>query len=189
MAEWIVNKTTPKDFKARKRGEPIIPIKERLYSNSKLNEKTGCWEWQGYKQNGYGKIGIGSRTDGTRRTTSTHRLSYELNFGEIPKGMEVCHKCDNPCCIRPDHLFVGTRQDNIDDRERKGRNNPPFGSKHAQAKLTEEQVISIREERLCKNTPIKKLAKRYGVCKKTMQDLLKGKNWKHLKLPPPPEAE
>ena len=112
---------------------------------------------------------IGSRKDGTRKSVSTHRLSYELHYGEIPQGMEICHKCDNPCCINPDHLFAGTRQDNIDDRERKGRNNPPKGEKHAKAKLTELDVLTIREKRL-QGVSFGKLAKEYGVCKKTIQD-------------------
>ena len=116
-------------------------IYQRLIRNIKINKTNGCWEWQGSKRNGYGRMIIGSRTDGTRKTVSTHRLSYELHYGEIPQGMEICHKCNNPCCINPDHLFAGTRQDNIDDRERKGRNNPPKGEKHAKAKLTEADVL------------------------------------------------
>lgn len=126
-------------------------VYQRLISHMKINKTTGCWEWQGSKRNGYGRMIIGSRTDGTRKTVSTHRLSYELHYGEIPQGMEICHKCDNPCCINPDHLFAGTRQDNVDDRERKGRNNPPKGEKHAKAKLTELDVLTIRKRdcRVC----------------------------------------
>ena len=151
-----------------------------------INKVTGCWEWQGSKCNGYGRMVIGSRTDGTRRTIQTHRASYELKYGEIPEGMEICHKCDNPCCINPDHLFAGTRQDNIDDRERKGRNNPPKGEKHAKAKLTEQDVLDIRAKR-AEGKSFGKLAQEYGVHKRTIQDAVIGKNWGFL--PQPPKGE
>ena len=129
---------------------------------------------------------VGSRTNGTRRSVSAHRVSYELYHGEIPAGMEVCHTCDNPCCVNPEHLFAGTRQDNIDDRERKGRNNPPKGEKYAKAKLTEADVLTIREKRL-QGVSFGKLAKEYGVCKKTIQDAVSGKHWSYL--PQPPKGE
>ena len=158
-------------------------VYQRLIRHMEINKTTGCWEWQGSKRSGYGRMIIGSRTDGTRKTVSTHRLSYELNYGEIPQGMEICHKCDNPCCINPDHLFAGTRQDNIDDRERKGRNNPPKGEKHAKAKLTERDVIDIRNKRAAGKS-FGKLAKEYGVHKKTIQNAVSGKSWGFLPMPP-----
>ena len=159
---------------------------QRLIRHMAINKTSGCWEWVGSKRNGYGRMIVGSRTDGTRRSMSAHRVSYELKYGEIPDGMEVCHKCDNPCCVNPDHLFVGTRQDNIDDRERKGRNNPPKGTTNAKAKLTEEKVMQIRAKRL-QGVSFEKLAKEYGVCKKTVQDAVSGKNWAYL--PEPPKGE
>ena len=158
-------------------------VYQRLIRHMEINKTTGCWEWQGSKRNGYGRMTIGSRTDGTRKSVSTHRLSYELHYGEIPQGMEICHKCDNPCCINPDHLFVGTRQDNIDDRERKGRNNPPKGEKNAKAKLTEKDVLDIRNKRAAGKS-FGKLAKEYGVCRKTIQNAVSGKSWGFLPEPP-----
>lgn len=136
------------DYKARKRGEPIVPIEKRLYSHIKINEISGCWEWQGSTRAGYGRLTIGSRKDGTRRIVMAHRLSYELNYGEIPENMEICHKCDNRCCINPEHLFVGTHQDNMDDRERKGRNVVPYGENNGMHKLTSEDVEKARLERM-----------------------------------------
>ena len=164
----------------------MIKGNTELYKRLMLHTRVsaaGCWEWVGSKRNGYGRMMIGSRTDGTRKSVSTHRLSYELHYGEIPQGMEICHKCDNPCCINPDHLFVGTRQDNTDDRERKGRNNPPKGEKNAKAKLTEKDVLDIRKKRAARKS-FGKLAKEYGVCKKTIQNAVSGKSWGFLPEPP-----
>lgn len=186
-------KVMPPDYRARKQGKQTIPIEQRLYNHIEINQETGCWEWTGTKRNGYGRLIVGSRTDGTRHSVSAHRLSYELFCGPIPDGMEVCHKCDNRCCINPDHLFVGTHQDNIDDRELKGRNVVYKGEDQVNSKLTEQDVIDARKERINNKTPYKVLADKYGVCKKTIMNAINGVTWKHVEylldeqLPAPPE--
>lgn len=81
------------------------------------NPDNGCWEWTGGKNN----VGYGMFRDGAGMRTA-HRVSYELHKGKIPKGKHVCHSCDNPKCVNPDHLWVGTHQDNMQDRSRKNRN-------------------------------------------------------------------
>lgn len=178
------------DYSARKRGKPTLPIRERLYSHIDINPITECWEWNGSKRGGYGRIIVGSRKDGSRRTITAHRLSYILNFGEIPDGMEICHKCDNPCCINPGHLFAGTRQDNVNDRERKGRNITFAGEEQPLAKLTKKAVKDARWERTYKGTSYEKLAAKYGVAKKTMQNAVTGVTWKCVSyFPEPPEEE
>lgn len=178
------------DYSARKNGLPTMPIKERLIGKTVTNSITGCWEWQGSNRNGYGRTIIGSRKDGTRRTITVHRLAYSLWNGEIPDGYEVCHRCDNPCCINPEHLFVGTRQDNIDDRERKHRNVIKFGEEQPNAKLTKKAVKDARWEHCFKGTSFEKLAKQYGVSKKTMQNAIKGVTWKCVPyIPEPPKSE
>lgn len=79
--------------------------------------EAGCWLWIGRaKPKGYGRIGIGRN-----KQFAAHRVSWELFRGEIPAGMCVCHKCDTPSCVNPDHLFLGTHADNAGDRQRKGR--------------------------------------------------------------------
>lgn len=89
----------------------------------------GCWEWQGYRmrpRNGdgagtYGVIGVGSRRDGTKGSALVHRAMWEYLHGPIPDGMMLCHTCDNPACVNPDHLFLGTQTDNMRDNIAKGR--------------------------------------------------------------------
>lgn len=166
-----------------------MPLVARLYGNAKKNEQSGCWEWQGSTRGGYGRIIVGSRKNGTRRSESAHRLSYILNNGAIPEGMEVCHKCDNRCCINPDHLFLGTRQDNIDDREAKGRNNPPVGEENGNAKLTKLDVLEIIEKRE-RGLSFQRIANEYGVSKKTVQNAVSGKTWQCARqMPEPPKEE
>lgn len=163
---------------------------DRLVSHIEINPISACWEWVGSKRNGYGRMIVGSRTDGTRRSMSAHRVSYEIVYGEIPEGMEVCHKCDNPSCVNPNHLFLGTRQDNIDDRERKGRNVFFVGEEQPRAKLTKKAVKDARWERAYKGTSFQMLADRYGVSKKTMMNAIKGVTWKCVAyIPEPPKGE
>ena len=163
---------------------------ERLMRHTQVNYKSGCLEWTGSKRNGYGRMIVGSRADGTRKSMSTHRVAYELAYGEIPDGMEVCHKCDNRCCVNPAHLFIGTRQDNIDDRERKGRNVTFTGEEQPLSKLTKKAVKDARWEKAYKGTSYQKLADRYGVSKKTMQNAIKGVTWKCVPyMPEPPKGE
>ena len=91
-------------------------IKERLLNNIELITESGCWIWMGYVTKwGYGTISV------DYKKKCTHRMAYQEMIGEIPKGMLVCHTCDVPSCINPNHLFVGTHQDNMDDMTKKGR--------------------------------------------------------------------
>ena len=114
-------------------------------------EKTdGCWLYTGHRDpHGYGIISEGSRP---RRNVRAHRLSWELHCGTIPEGFCVCHRCDNPGCVNPAHLFLGTQLDNISDMISKKRatfqTKPErlrhLGSQHGNSKLTEETVREIR---------------------------------------------
>lgn len=101
-----------------------------------------CWPWLGYRERGYGRVSFG----GVLRRA--HQVAYELCFGPIPKGLCVLHTCDNPACVRPDHLFLGTQLDNIADRTRKGRSATgrrlAYSPHPTQRKLTADRVRAIR---------------------------------------------
>lgn len=165
-----------------------MTLKDRLLSHVVKNEASGCWEWQGSKRSGYGRMIVGSRKDGTRRSDSAHRISYIVHHGEIPDGIEVCHRCDNRCCVNPDHLFIGTHQENMNDRESKGRNKPQSGEKNGRAKLDKADVLRIREKRE-KGVPFQKLADEYGVHKKTIMDAVSGKHWHDVSIPEAPKED
>ena len=98
--------------------------------------------------------------------------------GEIPKGLKVLHRCDNPGCIRPYHLFLGTQKDNVDDMCKKGRHHKLKGSTHGRSKLNEDQVRNIREE--IKYLSQRKLASKYGVGKTTIAHICNKTSWNHI---------
>lgn len=132
----------------------------------------GCWTWKGYKRpGGYGEAYFGKKPD--RERVLAHRLAYEVMIGPPGKAL-VCHKCDNPSCVNPAHLFLGTIQDNMDDRNTKGRQ--ARGERNAPAKLTEDQVRAIRADPRM-NTEI---AKDYGVFETTISSIKHRHTWKHV---------
>jgi hypothetical protein len=90
-----------------------MTVEERFWA--KVRKGDGCWEWNAAKRLGYGKFAYEGKV------IDAHRLSWLLHFGPIPEGMLICHRCDNPPCVRPDHLFLGTRADNTHDMDAKGR--------------------------------------------------------------------
>ena len=168
----------------RVRGQEMLDPQVRLQRLSVVDPKTGCWNWQGGKRRGYGRLTIGSRASGDRRTVSAHRYAFEVFKGPITEGLHVCHSCDNPSCINPDHLWQGTKQENTDDRERKGRNRPPKGEKNGAAKLTTEQVTEMRNLH-SSGVGYYRLSKRFGVNKKTVISAIKKITW----IPAPPTGD
>jgi hypothetical protein len=133
-----------------------------------------CWEWIGQSLvSGYGRM----RFDGTYQ--SSHRISWQMHYGSIPKGLNVLHKCDNRLCVNPEHLFLGTQQDNMIDMVTKGRGNPPRGKFHTFAKLTEEQVIEIYK-RAKNGDGLTALARNFNVHMTTVFDIKTQRTWKHL---------
>lgn len=148
------------------------PLTETFWA--KVNKTSNCWLWTG----GKAKFGHGLFTMGARgRTIGAHRFSYEQAYGPIPDGMIVCHHCDTPACVRPDHLFLGTYADNMHDRNVKSRQ--AKGQIIWQAKLTEDDVRAIQSATGPRGF-IKELAEHYGVNPRTISSIRHGKLWKHI---------
>jgi len=137
--------------------------------------KNECWEWSGSKnKKGYGMF----RYDG--KNISTHRCSWILHYGEIPNDLFVLHKCDNPSCVNPNHLFLGTNEDNMKDMAQKGRAGTKFGTSHSNSKLCEEDIVEIFR---LKNDGFLgvEIARIYNVTSANISYILKGKGWKHVR--------
>lgn len=153
-------------------------VRER-FNSKHITAPSGCWLWQGHlDRKGRGNL----RVNGRRVIAS--RLSYELHFDVIPDGLYVCHECDNPQCVNPDHLWLGTHRDNTDDMIAKGRHRrcgrkDVQGERNSKAKLTAEQVQAIRRAGASGQRP-SDLARQYGVVHSCIHGILTGRTWKHL---------
>lgn len=133
-------------------------------------EADECWEWKGnIHQYGYGRILV----DGTLKLA--HRVSYRINKSD-PGEMCVLHKCDNPPCVNPNHLFLGTREDNNKDAARKGRTVNHSGESNPNVELTDKDVQEIRQ--LPDNIPNREIAQRYGVSTSTIGCIIRRETWK-----------
>lgn len=134
-----------------------------------------CWPWLGCRNKlGYGSFGIHSR-----RTMLAHRVAYEISNGKIPPGVLVCHKCDNPYCVNPKHLFAGSNADNVADCISKGRKPSQPGATNPNAKLSSDQINEIRKLYVdgCKIIP---LAKQFGVSKSQIWNIVSGREWNEM---------
>jgi len=151
-----------------------LSISEHLSRRSKLDPATGCREWLSTKSRGYGVLRVGGRHG---KTMFAHRLSFEDANGQIPEGMVVCHRCDNPGCINLDHLFLGWQSDNHADMVAKGRNPIIRGVDNGQHILTEEQVRLIRS---ADGESVRGLARKFGVTHPTIIKIRKRESWTHL---------
>jgi hypothetical protein len=115
----------------------------------------------------------------TKKTpTTAHRIAFELFVGRIPKGMCVCHRCDHPWCVRPDHLFLGTPADNMLDRNQKGRQ--ARGERCGKARLRAHDVIEIRRAWNAKENNQKQLSRKFGVYPQTVWFIVHNKTWRHV---------
>jgi hypothetical protein len=137
-----------------------------------------CWKWLGSinKHNGYGRFWIDNDT------VMAHRYSYELHVGKIPNNLLVLHKCDNPDCTNPEHLFLGTNLDNVRDKISKGRNANQSGENNPRAKLKENEVIEIRQLYSTGYYLQKELAIMFNTPLSSINQIITGKRWKYLIL-------
>jgi len=153
---------------------------------SKVEKTNGCWKYNGAKdRDGYHAHSY--IANGKRIKTGAHRFMMMVNGHTIPKDYVVCHHCDNPSCVNPNHLFIGTVKDNNDDKVRKGRQTKLLGSKNPLSKLDEATAKKIKAEAVVgsrvgynNGSNIKTVAKKYGVHIETVRLIANGKTWKHI---------
>lgn len=144
---------------------------ERFWA--KVDQSGECWLWTGCKDDqGYGTFGV------EKHTVRAHRFAWTLTHGPIPNGVDVCHSCDNPSCVRVDHLFLGTQQDNSDDMKRKRRQ--PHGIRHGMAVLTDSDVIAIRQRYAAGGVTLTQLGREYGVVHSAISAIVTRRRWRHL---------
>jgi hypothetical protein len=151
---------------------------ERFWKKVKKTEN--CWEWTANKiKHGYGRINFEGRPQ------LAHRVSWILSNGNIPYGFVICHRCDNPSCVRPDHLFIGTMSDNKKDSDSKNRSyrtgKPPIklGKENNMTRFTKDQILEIRS-RYASGEDQYSIGRSYSAAQGTISNIVRRKSWKHI---------
>lgn len=146
-------------------------MNEQQLQRYTIDETTGCWNWSGCTNSKYyGQL----RRNGKK--VGAHRAFYEYYVGPVPNDLLVLHRCDNPRCVNPKHLFLGTNKDNMDDMTAKGRENKVRGEQHGMSKLTDEQVLAIRKDTRAQW----EIAIDYNVSQITISGIKRNTSWKHV---------
>lgn len=141
---------------------------------AKFVKVDGCWNWTASRRHGYGQFSLGGVL-GTME--QAHRVAYTLYIGVIPDGMCILHSCDNPSCVNPQHLWVGSRADNNMDRDQKDRCKPATGERCATAKLTAANVLTILRLAQQPRTSQRSLGRRFGVNQSGISRIINRKRW------------
>lgn len=154
---------------------PKVSVDSRFWDKVNKGSVDDCWEYLGrLNHDGYGQF------DHHNTASVAHRFSWELSFGKIPDGIYVCHKCDNPSCVNPNHLFLGTQKDNMEDMVKKGRGADKRGRKNGKSVVNESIVREIRV--LYSNGwSYQKIADNFGVSNGCVNHIINGRHWAWVK--------
>ena len=148
-------------------------LAQRFWSKVNIADLFDCWEWKASKNKlKYGTFGFDNKI------ILAHRFVWILIYGNIPKNFCILHKCDNPSCCNPSHLFLGTNKDNVIDKVNKDRQHHPKGTKNGQSRLTENQVIEIIK--LSKTRTSKEIINMMNVSKSSVYSIVENRSWKHI---------
>lgn len=148
----------------------VRPVEWRFWNHViRIDDQSSCWIWTASKdRKGYGRFMF------EQRWQAAHRVSYVLTHGQFDQTLQVCHTCDNPSCVRPEHLFLGTAATNMADALAKGRMVFPRGVRNGKCKLSDEQVIEIRILYAAGTARVRDLSSRFGVATSTIANILHG---------------
>jgi hypothetical protein len=150
-----------------KKGSSTLTV--RFWAHVLKTDEKKCWLWKGATHDfGYGLIWANGRNLGA------HRAAWQIHHGPIPAGLSVLHKCDNPACCNPGHLFLGTQAENMTDKQKKNR--AAKGESHGCSKLTAEAVVAIRASKDSQ----RKTASRYGITHTQVGNIVRREQWAHI---------
>lgn len=155
------------------RGRPANTV-ENFWAGVDKRGDNECWEWNRKRSpKGYGEL------DYHKKCWRAHRLAYALTYGEFDPKLYVCHRCDNPPCCNPKHLYLGTCRDNLIERNMKGRNVNQKGEAHSQAKYTEATVLKVRAD-YAKGVTLAKISELHNVKMRSVSDIVYRRRWLHI---------